>query len=86
VGDTWKAIVAIARRRPDLHIRTVLAPPSGLVVIRRLDPSSTLLAAEFEQIIAMLREDRYTREPGEWPEEFQVVPNTPAGLAEALGS
>ncbi len=86
VGDTWKAVVAIAKRRPDLRIRTILAPPSGLVVIRNLDPNSTVLADALSQIISAHSADRYSWPLGEWPPEFHVVPNSAAGLAEALGS
>ncbi len=85
VGDTWKAVVAVARRRPDLRIRTILTPPSGLVVIRRLDPRSSVLADRLDETIAAHSADRYGWALGEWPAEFNVVSNSPAGLAEALG-
>jgi len=85
VGDTWKAVWALARHRPDLRIRTVLTPPSGLVVIRRLDPGSTTLLADFETIERELADLSYPFELGRFPDELQVVPNDGAGLAEALG-
>ncbi|HTQ07194.1 MAG TPA: class I SAM-dependent methyltransferase [Polyangiaceae bacterium] len=85
VGDTWKAAWALARRRPDLRLRTLLTPPSGLVVVRRLDPTSTRLEDEFDAVVAELAPLAYPHAPGEWPESLHVVPNTPAGLAEALG-
>jgi tetratricopeptide (TPR) repeat protein len=84
VGDTWKAVVAIARRRPDLKIRTILAPPSGLVVIRRLNPSSTRLSEELDSALAELADATYDYPPGTYPPEFHVVPNDAAGLEEAL--
>lgn len=85
VGDTWKTVWALARHRPDLRIRTVLTPPSGLVVIRRLDPASTKLLAEFGAIERELAELSYPFELGRFPDEFHVVSNDAAGLAEALG-
>jgi hypothetical protein len=84
VGDTWKAAWALARHRPELRIRTILAPPSGLVVVRRLDPSSTRLTRDFDAIFRELEPLGYPLPAGQWPEALQVVPNTPAGLAEAL--
>lgn len=84
VGDTWKAVVAIARRRPDLKIRTILTPPSGLVVIRRLNPASTRLAEELDQALAELADATYDYPPGTYPPEFHVVPNDQRGLEEAL--
>jgi hypothetical protein len=84
VGDTWKAAVAIAQNRPDLRIRTILAPPSGLVVIRRLSPDSTLLRDEFDALIESLRDVAYERAAGDFPPELGPVPNDERGLAEAL--
>jgi hypothetical protein len=84
VGDTWKAVVAIARRRPDLQIRTILAPPSGLVVIRRLNPSSTRLTEELDQALSELADTAYEYAPGTYPPEFNVVQNDESGLSEAL--
>lgn len=85
VGDTWKAAWALASRRPDLRLRTVLTPPSGLVVVRRLDPASKRLEAELDAVISELMPLAYAQVPGAWPEALHVVPNTPAGLTEALG-
>ena len=85
VGDTWKAAWSLARRRPELRLRTVLTPPSGLVIVRRLDPSSRLLAEEFDAVVAELHGLEYPLATGEWPPELGVVPNTPEGLREALG-
>lgn len=85
VGDTWKAAWALARHRPDLQIRTVLTPPSGLVIVRRLDPSSRTLTAERARIVAELGPLEYPHAVGTWPEALHVVPSTAAGLREALG-
>jgi predicted O-methyltransferase YrrM len=85
VGDTWKAALAIARNRPDLRIRTILTPPSGLVVIRNLDPTSTLLRERYDAIVKALGGEEYPFEPGDWPPELHCVPNDAEGLREALG-
>jgi hypothetical protein len=85
VGDTWKAVWALALHRPDLKIRTVLTPPSGLVIVRRLDPKSSLLGERVDAILRELAPLDYPNAPGDWPREFGPVPNTPEGLREALG-
>lgn len=51
-GDVWRALVALRRHRPDLEITLLDAPPSGLAVVRRLDPASRLLAERMPQIVA----------------------------------
>jgi predicted O-methyltransferase YrrM len=84
VGDTWKVVMALARYRPDLRVRTVLTPPSGLVVVRGLDPSSQLLRERLSEVTSSLMDLRYERDPGEWPAEFNVVSNSADGLLEAL--
>jgi hypothetical protein len=84
VGDTWKAAWALARARPELRIRTILAPPSGLVVVRRLEPSGAA-AHDFDAVTRELAPLDYPLAPGSWPPELNVVANTEAGLAEALG-
>ena len=84
VGDTWKVVLALARHRPDLKIRTLLTPPSGLVVVRKLDPTSTLLRANYVSIVAEFAELEWQLRPGQLPAEFGALPSNEASLAEAL--
>jgi len=49
-GDVWKLTLCLKKYRPDLQVHTLAAPPSGLGVIRGLDPGSTTLAANFDAI------------------------------------
>ena len=51
-GDVWRLLPALRRWRPDLDIAVFDAPPSGLVVIRGLDPASTVLAENAAAIVA----------------------------------
>ncbi|HKP27339.1 MAG TPA: class I SAM-dependent methyltransferase [Dongiaceae bacterium] len=51
-GDTWKALWILQRYRPDLRIFAFDAPPSGLVVVTRLDPSSTLIKQRYDEALA----------------------------------
>ena len=53
-GDTWKALIALARLRPDLAIATIAARPTGLALVTRLDPGSGVLAERFDGIVAEL--------------------------------
>jgi hypothetical protein len=49
-GDVWKLIVCLKKYRPDLLIGTVDVPPTGLGIIRRLDPHSTILPSRLESL------------------------------------
>lgn len=45
VGDCWRALCLLMRERPDLDVAIIPAGPSGLAVIRDLDPASRRLDA-----------------------------------------
>ena len=47
-GDVWKLIVCLKKYRPDLRLCTVDVPPTGLGIIRRLDPRSTTLTSRLD--------------------------------------
>jgi len=50
-GDVWRTALLLKRKRPDLHMLTLDAKPTGLVLISNLDPESGLLSqklADFE--------------------------------------
>jgi tetratricopeptide (TPR) repeat protein len=84
VGDTWKVVLALAAYRPELKLSTVLTPPSGLVVVRRLNPGSNVLRERFDEIIERFAGIEYERAPGDFAPELNPVPNDEGGLALAL--
>lgn len=51
-GDTWKAIMFLIKYRPDLNIRTIPTPPSGLIIVTNFDSSSTILSDKYDQFIS----------------------------------
>jgi hypothetical protein len=50
-GDIWRLIVCLKQWRADLEVTVVNVPPSGLGIIRCLDPSSTVLADNYAEIV-----------------------------------
>ncbi len=50
-GDVWKIVPILRRYRPDLDIRTVDCPPSGLMIVTELDPDNTVLADAYDEIL-----------------------------------
>lgn len=50
-GDVWKLVVCLREWRPDLTVTVVDVAPSGLGVISGLDPTSTVLADHYDEIV-----------------------------------
>jgi Methyltransferase domain/Tetratricopeptide repeat len=86
VGDTWKALEYLLSERSDLSLSIVPCHPSGLIVVRKLDPGritpSEALAAASARYLPL----EYPYEPGAWPSHYPIVPNTDAQLARLLDS
>lgn len=49
-GDVWKLIPCLKKYRPELRIHTVPTPPTGLAIIRGLDPRSSVLRDNLARI------------------------------------
>jgi len=49
-GDVWKLVPCLKKYRPELSIHTIMSAPTGLAVIRNLDPTSTVLRTHLQEI------------------------------------
>jgi len=49
-GDIWRLTVLLKKYRPDLAVHTIGAPPTGLGLVRNLDPQSLLLVENHDQL------------------------------------
>jgi hypothetical protein len=58
-GDVWKIVPILRKHRPDLNVRLIDCPPTGVVVVTTLDPKSRILPDRYHDIVA----------------EFDLVPN-----------
>lgn len=86
VGDTWKALECLLHERPDLQISIIPCHPSGLVVVRNLDPGSSLSSSRLDALSTRYLPLAYPYEPGVLPGHYPIVANTPAHVARALGA
>jgi hypothetical protein len=50
-GDVWKLILCLQAERPDLDVKIVDVPPTGLGVVRSLDAASEVLFSRQEELI-----------------------------------
>ncbi|HET7767006.1 MAG TPA: tetratricopeptide repeat protein [Burkholderiales bacterium] len=50
-GDIWRLILLLKRHRPDLAVDVIATAPTGLGVIRRLDPGSRVLHDRYQEIV-----------------------------------
>ncbi len=49
-GDIWRLIVLLRKYRSDLAIHTIGTPPTGLGLVRNLDPESRFLTENHDQL------------------------------------
>jgi capsular polysaccharide biosynthesis protein len=54
-GDVWKTVDLLMQHRPDLEITAVDAPPTGLIIVRNLDPTSTVLSSGYQDLVESYR-------------------------------
>lgn len=50
-GDVWKTLQILQLYRPDLKIDVTTAHPTGLVLIRNLNPRSTVLSKKYDALV-----------------------------------
>jgi hypothetical protein len=84
VGDVWKVVSILRELRPELRIKLIATAPSGLCVVRGLDPKSRLLAEALDDVVARYRDVPYPAAALQVPDGFELVPPSEAGLREAL--
>ena len=84
VGDVWKTLEVLLEYRPDLDIRVVPTAPSGLVIIRRLDPASVVLPEHLQEILTRYSGREYPYEFGDFPEHYRIIENSEDALRDAL--
>jgi hypothetical protein len=84
-GDVWKVIVCLKQLRPDLQIATVDVPPTGLGIVTRLDPGSTILRERYDEIVSRFvgldyddlhgaKADTLNRVPDDWNAVRSLLP------------
>jgi hypothetical protein len=83
-GNTWKLIPILKKYRPDLRIHTIAAAPTGLAMIRGLDPQSTVLQDRLAEICAEFEALPYSYLDGDKAGKLNLVPNEWASVQPLL--
>jgi hypothetical protein len=83
-GDVWRAVLALKAWRPDLRLHTVGAPPTGLGVIRNLDPGSRVLERNLDRICAEFLAVGFEAIADRRSEALNLVPNDWRGVQALL--
>ena len=50
-GDVWRLLLLLRRERPDLTVRTIATPPTGLGLVLNADPGSRVLAGRLDELV-----------------------------------
>ncbi|RVT98682.1 glycosyltransferase [Rhodovarius crocodyli] len=71
-GDGWRLLAVLRELRPELGVDTIATYPTGLTLVRGLDPASSLLGDRYEEIVA-----RFTGLPFQAPSLADCIPGDP---------
>jgi hypothetical protein len=77
-GDVWKLVLCLAELRPELRVAVADVAPTGMAIVRGLDPASEVLSRCYDDLCARfiglgydaVAEDKPGRlrvVPGDWP-------------------
>ena len=83
-GDVWKTVKILKAVRPDLEIEITSARPTGLAIVRNLDPESTVLTERYDDLVAEAACIPLTEAPlAAYYQDLQIVP--PRKVLHAIG-
>jgi hypothetical protein len=90
-GDIWRLLLLLRERRPDLTVRTIATPPTGLGIVLGADPASRMGEQLDSLIQEYLAKDFGTldgrqaqalgRVPNEWPVIRELLDSRPGATA-----
>lgn len=84
-GDVWRLIVLLRKYRPDLAVDVVGTPPTGLAVVRNLDPGSRVLQESYDRLCEeFLALDYGFLDDGK-AHKLSLFPNDPEKIRTLLG-
>lgn len=85
-GDTWKLVPALIAYRPDLRVRIIATPPTGLCLVSNCDRESTVLERRYDEIVNTylpLTFDQYLTLRSSFP---ALVENSPQAVSQCVSA
>ena len=83
-GDIWRQMLLLRTHRPDLVVRTIATPPTGLGIVLNPDPTSQLLAERVEELIGEYLAKDFGVLATRKPEALGLIENRWAVIRELL--
>ena len=74
-GDIWRLILLLRKYRPDLSVKVIGTSPTGLGVVRGLDPGSNVLREKYDAIVGEFLALDYSVLEADKPGMLALYPN-----------
>lgn len=74
-GDIWRLVLLLRRHRPDLAVHTIGAAPTGLALVRNLDPKSTYIRDHLDALVEEYLAVDFSFLDGRKAERLALFPN-----------
>ena len=74
-GDIWRLVLLLRTLRPDLIVRTIATPPTGLGIVLNPDPASRVLADNLPALIEEYLGKDFSVLAGRQPEALGLIEN-----------
>lgn len=85
-GDIWRLIVLLKKYRPELAVHTIATAPTGLGLVRNLDPGSRFLLEHYDRLYAEFLSLDYAYLDDDMGGKLNLFPNDWARIRTLLGS
>jgi hypothetical protein len=74
-GDVWRLVALLKKYRPELAIHTIAAAPTGLTMVRKLDPRSRLIFERHDELCREFLALDYSFIEHDMPGKLNLFPN-----------
>jgi hypothetical protein len=83
-GDVWRLVALLKKYRPDLVVQTIAAAPTGLTLVRNLDPASRLIFERHDELCREFLALDYASIEDDMPGKLNLYPNDWAKIGALL--